>query len=325
MNDNNIKIVSKSIEIDTFNCLPDTLENFSSFFLNSDISNSKNESTLKNMKLFKNRIIGLTSYFPDIEELLPKYNKSMDFYIKKIEMSEFQFSIYEEARKNERTIESNRAKKKKMKAGSDIFEESSSTYRIFSRAFCNFVFPKPDILRPMPKDSNELSTIINETVDENLLDAANEVVRETISKSKNDGKEKDEAEIELQELASEFSDVDTEDISLSYEERIKDALKQLDENREKYLTTDKLTTYSPKFLNLLENILDPTYVGLHLMYTQFRTLEGIGIFSLILKANGFTQFKIKKDVEWKLDIEPEKWENQNLYYTQELKPLKKKK
>ena len=308
LNDNNIKIVSKSIEIDTFNCLPDTLENFSSFFLSSDNSDSKKESTLKNMKLFKNRIIGLTSYFPDIEELLPKYNKSMNFYIKKIEMSEFQFSVYEEARKNERTVESNRAKKQKMKAGSDIFEESSSTYRIFSRAFCNFVFPKPDILRPMPKDSNELSTIINETVDENLLDAADELVRETKSKSKNDEtekEEKDEAEIELDELASEFSDVEREDISLSYEERIKDALKQLDENREKYLTPEKLTIYSPKFLNLLENILDPTYVGLHLMYTQFRTLEGIGIFSLILKANGFTQFKIKKDVEWQLDITPE--------------------
>ena len=92
------------------------------------------------MKLFKNRILGLTSYFPDIDELLPKYNRSTDFYVKKIEMSEFQFSIYEEARVLERKIETNQSKKQKMKAGSDVFDESSSTYRIFSRAFCNFVF-----------------------------------------------------------------------------------------------------------------------------------------------------------------------------------------
>ena len=30
------------------------------------------------------------------------------------------------------------------------------------------------------------------------------------------------------------------------------------------------------------------------MYSQFRTLEGIGIFKLVLDANGYTQFKIKK-------------------------------
>ena len=312
LQDNNIKIVSKSIEVDTFNCLPDTFENFSSFFINSSNRERSKQGTgnstqLKNMKLFKNRILGLTSYFPDIDELLPKYNRSTDFYVKKIEMSEFQFSIYEEARVLERKIETNQSKKQKMKAGSDVFEESSSTYRIFSRAFCNFVFPKPDIFRPMPKDGNELSSVVNETIDQNLLDAAVDLKLEskdslvkTTGKSNRD--EITEEEMELDELASEFSDAEREDISLSYEDRIKDALKQLDENREKYLTPEKLNIYSPKFLNLLENILEPSYNGLHLMYTQFRTLEGIGVFSLVLKANGFTQFKIKKDGDWRLDI-----------------------
>ena len=36
------------------------------------------------------------------------------------------------------------------------------------------------------------------------------------------------------------------------------------------------------------------YVGLHLLYSQFRTLEGIGIFKLVLDANGFSQFRISK-------------------------------
>ena len=39
-------------------------------------------------------------------------------------------------------------------------------------------------------------------------------------------------------------------------------------------------------INILEKITNPDNIGLHLVYSQFRTLEGIGILSLILKANG---------------------------------------
>ena len=40
-----------------------------------------------------------------------------------------------------------------------------------------------------------------------------------------------------------------------------------------------------------------------MLYTQFRALEGIGILTLILEANGFAQFKIKKTGEtWSLNI-----------------------
>ena len=46
--------------------------------------------------------------------------------------------------------------------------------------------------------------------------------------------------------------------------------------------------------------------GLHLIYTQFRTLEGVGILKLVLEANGYTQFKIAmKNKEWVLDISEE--------------------
>jgi hypothetical protein len=58
---------------------------------------------------------------------------------------------------------------------------------------------------------------------------------------------------------------------------------------------------------MLENIEDVKMVGSHLIYSQFRTLEGIGIFSLILEANGFVQFKIKKSgATWTLDIPEDK-------------------
>ena len=36
---------------------------------------------------------------------------------------------------------------------------------------------------------------------------------------------------------------------------------------------------------MLENIEDPKNSGLHLIYSQFRTLEGIGVFKLVLEEN----------------------------------------
>jgi hypothetical protein len=57
-------------------------------------------------------------------------------------MSDFQFKIYEAARQEEREIE-----KKRRPVLKDLFEESSSTYRIFSRLYCNFVMnerPRPE-------------------------------------------------------------------------------------------------------------------------------------------------------------------------------------
>ena len=102
---------------------------------------------------------------------------------------------------------------------------------------------------------------------------------------------------------------DKEDIS--YDLRIGGALKFLKENEATYLSEEGLSKYSPKFLTMLQNIKetldDTTKNGLHLIYSQFRTLEGIGIFKLVLEANGFTQFRIKKNVrdEWELNIPDE--------------------
>ena len=93
------------------------------------------------------------------------------------------------------------------------------------------------------------------------------------------------------------------DVDFSYEALIKSALSTLEANKEILFTPTELQKYSPKFLTMLENIQDPDHVGCNLVYSQFRTLEGIGIFKLILEANGFAQFRIKRDVNnsWSLD------------------------
>jgi hypothetical protein len=289
LENNNIKVVSGGIRVELYKALPDNLDEFKNYFI--DATNE-----VKNMNLFKRRILGLPSYFRSAQEgLMPRFEKSKDFHIVKIEMSDFQLSIYEEARAAERELERQNAKKKKKKTGTEVYEDAVSTYRIFSRAFCNFVFPRPAIRRPMPKGDENLETaIMEESIDENILDATS--ADEKLEQSDGIYDADDIAELEAKEIESVSASA-----SMSYQDRINTALKELELHKKEYLTPDALQTYSPKMLNILENIKDEHHIGLHLVYSQFRTLEGIGILKLVLEANGFAQFKIKKiGEEWQM-------------------------
>ena len=299
--DNKIKVEDSSIKLEAHRARPDNYDEFKNMFMDS-------KNNIKNIELLKLRIIGLTSHFPDIVELLPKYNKSADFEIIKIPMSDFQFPIYEKARVEERKQEKRRKKKT-----DDVYEDSVSTYRIFSRAFCNFVFPTPDIKRPFPNDDDSIESAIQqdnialeaEIVDNPLQDVfdADNVEQEIQEKTNREEAEKILEEQEDDKLQS----VGVRNKKLVYNEKISTALTKIDKEREKYLSREGLEIYSPKFLNMYENIVDPTHKGLHLVYSQFRTLEGIGIFKLVLLANGFVEFKLKRvgDESWSIDIPPE--------------------
>jgi flagellar biosynthesis GTPase FlhF len=82
--------------------------------------------------------------------------------------------------------------------------------------------------------------------------------------------------------------------NIEYREAIKAAMRYLQLHSREFLSPEGLQTYSPKFLAMLDNIDDPEHQGLHLVYSQFRSMEGIGIFCLVLEANGFAKFKIKR-------------------------------
>ena len=278
---NKIQVTPSGVRVETFKALPDTLEDFKAFFIDDD-------NEVKNMGLFKRRIMGLTSYFRSANEsLMPRFSKASNFHVVKVPMSQFQFSVYEEARVSERKLELQNARKRK-KAKDGVFDDTVSTYRIFSRAFCNFVFPRPHIRRPMPTQNEDLETaILEQTADEDILDAA--TVQEKLANV--DGR------YEADELAEDLEQD-------GYEARIRSALAALEDQKDRYLSPEALETYSPKFLNILENVADPQHRGLHLIYSQFRTLEGIGIMKLVLEANGFARFRIREEGKgnWVLDI-----------------------
>ena len=312
---NGIKIQPRGVKLEGYKAMPDTLDDFKKYF----IDDKTNE--VKNMTMFKRRILGLTSYFRSAQEgLMPKYDKKTDFVVIKIPMSPHQFTKYEEARKAERKVEKNNAMKRGKKKGDELFQDESSTYRIFSRLFCNFVFPYPVINRPMPSgDENLENAILTENNDEDDIDLTTDEDKLANANGKYDADEIYATEQEqalagpegaltegaLTEGAPAVKLSKKEKNSL-YDKAVTLALQKLDTNKDKYLTPEALQIYSPKFLNILENIKDESHVGLHLVYSQFRTLEGIGILKLILEANGFTQFKLVKEGDkWKIGISEE--------------------
>jgi len=141
---NEITAIPKGTQFVANTALPDTLDEFINLFVDKETGN------VHNIEKFKRRIIGLTSYFKSAqEELLPRYDKITDYHVIKLPMSNYQFKIYEEARVEERKRE------KKSKQGvnkvdaNGMFIQPKSTYRIFSRLFCNFVMPRPPG-RPIP-------------------------------------------------------------------------------------------------------------------------------------------------------------------------------
>ena len=311
LKEENIRTVGDVI-ITNYKALPDQFDDFIQFFV--DPVNSQ----LKETDIFKRRILGLTSYFRSASEsLLPRYEETPEYlHIEKIEMSEFQIGIYERARKAERNEEKRNAKKSKRNANLGIYVDTTSTYRIFSRAFCNFVFPNEldeeeeiMITRPMPRDGSSIEDAIStKKKKKNKQDGTSE---------KNEGPVTEEVfdaipiEQQLQNIdgltqredISEIKKIEKQQTDTSYRDRIQKALQLLFKNRRKYLTPKALQIYSPKFLKVLQNIVSPSNPGLHLVYSQFRTIEGIGVLSLILEANGFRKFMLtKKSGVW--DIPP---------------------
>ena len=277
---NYMEIVNAGTIYEELKALPDDSESFLNLFVDQENTKMKNEN------VFKKRILGLSSYFRSAEEkLLPSFvknEKGENYHIISVEMSEYQFSVYEKIRKEEADDEKRKTQKKQKmaKKGEDIYN-ISSTYRIFSRAACNFAFPDPPG-RPMPNFGKETGI----EMDENVVDALSP---------------------ELLPAVNEYiTEEDVEEIQKSKEEpvdymnRIKKALEMIKYDKsktpdEQYLTANNLGKYSNKFLKILENIKDKDNTGLHLLYSQFRTIEGIGILKLVLEANGFSEFKIKKN------------------------------
>ena len=79
-------------------------------------------------------------------------------------------------------------------------------------------------------------------------------------------------------------------------------LNELKKAPERYLSEKALETFSPKMLKIMTNIKGSLGEGDYrnqLLYSFFRNLEGLGVFSAALEANGWQQYKLVKEAgQW---------------------------
>jgi len=380
LNSNGLKVEKGAVRVQNHLLLPDNQDEFLARFVDIEDGSLKNEDALKR------RILGLTSYFRSAQEkLMPSFvlatgtgkdepvsgeeeSESMEetveedgkqmggvittnriYHLVKTPMSSYQFGIYEKVRKEEATQEKNRRKRAKNQANveGNVMENLSSSYRIFSRVACNFVFPPPG--RPMPpeKDKNPdsgegaVGKIGKKGGDDGDLEypapepekADKEVAEEggargpamksmrmvsQMELGNEDGElSDDEGELEpITEEPEEDADADENaepgavkgDWKKAYQRSIQTALALLKNNGGKYLSLDALkNTYSPKMAAILERLQDPENSGLHLIYSQFRSLEGIQVMKLVLEQNGWAEFRIERGAEgWQIDWDVER-------------------
>ena len=82
-----------------YKCLPDSLEDFNHLFIDNAFS-------IKNELMLKRRILGLTSFFENVDKkLMPSFDKEQDIIIHHIKMSKHQFNQYNIIRAEERKQE----------------------------------------------------------------------------------------------------------------------------------------------------------------------------------------------------------------------------
>ena len=230
---------------------PETEEEFESFFVKDD--------NFINKDMFQRRIVGLTSYFETTEETKKEFPEQLPEKIVKVEMSPHQFELYKEAREFEKPIERRAAQRMKRNKSQRI----STTARVFSREFSNFVFPD-EIERPFKKIKFQTSKMKEK--------------KEKESKLKGDNYD------EILEMEKKI-----EKTKETLNKEIKESLEKLSDPTKPYLKPgpNGLSRYSPKMEDMLKEIKKESK-DLILVYSSFRTVEGLEIFSRVLEANGFT-------------------------------------
>jgi len=250
-----------------YSLFPDNEDEFREYF----IEETSEGEVLKNMSLLKRRLLGLISYYRGGKaQFYPTVNPVI---FEEIPMSNYQFSEYSRVRDVERDKEKAGAVQKMLgkvtssKSKNGAMKKVSSLFKVFSRQYSNFVFPE-NIERPFVRKF--------------IQDAE----RKKLEKK---SKKNSSALAELEDLEKENKRMNDGNLTIKDKEQIERALKALASDKDKYLKTD-LKKYSPKMAKMLENIM--VSPGLVLVYSSFRSLEGIGIFELVLQANGWERFDV---------------------------------
>jgi hypothetical protein len=263
-----IEITHKPKEDLKYTLFPETEDEFNETFI---LSNASGIDTVRRKEILRRRLVGFISYYKGGDK--KKYPKQNPTQFITTEMSDYQFVQYAAIRYFEKKVEKGGAtgsinlKRKKAQT------TSSSMYRIYSRQLSNFVFPE-EISKPFLKKEmeNKFKSKLSGNYKNNKNDNKNIKNALLAEKKASDG----ESDLNLKKLQQ------TQSL-----QRITETLTAMKDNKEKYLSYDDgmLDKLSPKMKAIYGNIRECK--GIALVYSQFVTLEGLGIFSILLEANGY--------------------------------------
>ena len=271
--------------------LPDTEKDFVESFVD------KEKLVIKNNISLRSRLTGLISYYKGSKkELVATVTKDE---VVLLDMSDWQLSKYLAERKDEMEGEKPNPPTAGagVIAGLTLFESNlyaqatksvNSAFKIFSRAACNFVFPD-GIVRPRPRDSKKAAALlgIKEEGDdeggdeEKELKAAQqlEVSQSTRAASLEAFLEDDDDEQKAVAAAAEEAvEAPIRAVAIEYNEQLRDSVNQLRARAVDVFTADKLRDFSPKYAAIFNRVKESK--GPVLIYSNFKTLEGLGLFSV---------------------------------------------
>ena len=313
-------LTTPAFRLATFPMLPEDPKVF--------VSNFVDRNTLKiiNTDVLKARTTGLVSYYRGgSEELMPRANSE----IVEVPMSEEMFIEYAKARGAELEMEAPEERDEEGGAGPsrrkgmtaaemDLYAQATKTvqtgFLTLSRAACNWTWP-PEVERPTMSNKQKAKLLGVEpdrilAADGVDVDVDMEVVAAAApAKKAAAGGAGAEEGAEAAEATEAVLPDDPGLAALATPAPLEPALggvitslmSALETNAESYLNTD-LAKYSTKYAAILANIRKST--GPVLVYSQFKTLEGLGIFAAALRAapEKFLQLDIHKapDGDWEI-------------------------
>ena len=276
--------------------LPPESEAFQERFINPHTMTIENEIVLSK------RLSGLISYYRGSkEELMPRVTK--DEWVP-VPFTEYSIMGYLAARRHELKEEEKKketvvkASEKVTAAWSEVLAvgkmSNPSSYRFRSRAACNFVFPE-NVPRPYPDGEVDLEEELGRQVDVTGAEEA-------------DVAEDDAASIAAEKEDAAIGTADDEEVApaaatqrppsvIPYKQRIATVLATMRTMAKDILVLNPsepgkhhLAEFSPKYAAILQKIQESS--GSALVYSQFRTLEGIGLFGIALEGNGYIPIEV---------------------------------
>jgi len=251
----------KQIHIHKYKRIPDEEKEFNSLF----VQKQGGLRVINNKEFFQTRIAGLISYLGDKTSLMPRLEPMRTEIIP---MSSHQKKEYEQYKKKESTKS----------------DQKDGSYKVFTRAACNFVFDN-DIKRPFP-DFKKMTEDDFDYIQLNDRLKRADGVEEDGDRVLNKGAESYDSDIKTF-----LKKVSLNRNTLFFNELLSFVSKAFDKPNED--SEMGLMKYSPKFHSILEHIIRDRNTC-QLLYSSFRRIEGIEMMRQLLKYQGFRELVLVK-------------------------------